>query len=66
MTQAVNGSRSGSGRRRGMMTETDDDSPRSGDSAGSVSAVDDETEESLIAKRVERLASSLQVNFIRF
>ncbi|XP_075240525.1 uncharacterized protein LOC142335983 isoform X5 [Convolutriloba macropyga] len=49
---------SASRRRRGGM-DTDEDTPRSGDSGGS-SALDDETEESLIAKRVERLASSLQ------
>ena len=48
-----------SGRRRGL-PDTDEDTPRSADSGGS-SAIDDETEESLIAKRVERLASSLQV-----
>ncbi|XP_063712900.1 centrosomal protein of 128 kDa-like isoform X4 [Symsagittifera roscoffensis] len=47
-----------SGRRRGL-PDTDEDTPRSADSGGS-SAIDDETEESLIAKRVERLASSLQ------
>ena len=53
---------SASRRRRGGM-DTDEDTPRSGDSGGS-SALDDETEESLIAKRVERLASSLQVRIL--
>ena len=47
-------------RRRGADLE-ETETPRSDDSAGSYSGIDDDTEESLIAKKVERLAHSLQV-----